>query len=151
MTRLRSAAESSSLGVITTSWLEILRRDSCASRARLSTALGTTGQRIALVGLAVTWAASWIADASAASTYLYIEPTDEAAARAAPRGVAASVVMLVAALAIAAVARRRWALVLVCPPILTGYLFWSALHRTRRRWLCCSFPRYWSSRWVSGA
>lgn len=92
----------------------------------LNGAGGTTGQRIALVGLAVTWAASWIADASAASTYLYIEPTDEAvaaAARAAPRGVAASVVMLVAALAIAAVARRRWALVLVCPPILTGYLF----------------------------
>ena len=87
---------------------------------------GGTGRRLAVAGLSVTWAAGWIIDAGAASAYLYIEPTDEAlaaAARAGPRGVGASVVMLGAALAIATVSRRPWALALAGPPILTGYLF----------------------------
>ncbi len=57
---------------------------------------------------------------------MYFEPTDEAvaaAARAVPRGVLASVAVMLLGLAVAAVARRPWLLVLVLPGFLTAIPF----------------------------
>jgi hypothetical protein len=85
-----------------------------------------TRHRILVVALAIVWLAGWLAAAGAANDYLYIEPTDEAvalAARAAPRGATACLVMLMAGVAVAVVRRHAWGLVLVLPPLVTGYFF----------------------------
>jgi hypothetical protein len=73
-----------------------------------------------LLGLAVV---SWAELMRASFRTLYVEPTDEAVARAAaarPAGLVAALILVVLVLAAAGLARRRWLGLLAVPGVLAG-------------------------------
>jgi hypothetical protein len=90
------------------------------SHAPLSRAPGWFARTVLSVAAVAAWVVMCLADIGAASTYVYFEPTDEAlrtAERAASRGEALSVVIVVFAVGIAILRRRRLLLVMALPGI----------------------------------
>jgi hypothetical protein len=84
----------------------------------LSEAPGWSARTVLIVAAVAAWVVVCLADIGAASSYVYFEPTDEAlrtAARAASRGEALSVVIVVLAVGIAILRQRRLLLVLALP------------------------------------
>ena len=85
-------------------------------------ALGRTGGPTSALLLAFA-AGSWAVLMRASFRTLYVEPTDEAISRAAaarPLGIVAATLLVVFVLAAAAVAGRRWLMVLALPGAVAG-------------------------------